>query len=69
MVYALIYPENADIVGTDRSPEEARSELAQCIGKPPSFERRSVFAHTSKASPVADFIPADQTMREPVSHR
>ena len=37
MVCALIYRENADIVGTDRSWEETRSELAQFIGNHPEL--------------------------------
>ena len=67
MVYALIYPENADIVGTYPSREEARTELAQFVGEHPELRAEIGLRAYEDGLPSGDFIPAERALREPVS--
>jgi len=67
MAYALIYPENADIVGTRPSWEAARSELAQFVGEHPELRAEIGLRAYAQGLPAGDFIPADQALREPAS--
>lgn len=69
MVYALLYPENADIVGTYPSWEEARSELAQLVGEHPEIRAEIGVRAYEDGLPAGRFIPADEALREPASSR
>lgn len=69
MIYALIYPENADIVGTYPSWEEALSELAQFVAKHPEIQAEIGLRPFEDGRPAGDFITADDALREPAPSR
>lgn len=64
MVYALIYAENADIVATYSSREEARRELAAFVSEHPELRSEIGLRAYKNGRPAGKFLPASTVLAE-----
>jgi hypothetical protein len=60
MVYAMLYAENADIVGTYDSFEAAASDLAEFVNAHPGVQDEIGLRRYADGKPVGEFMPASE---------
>jgi hypothetical protein len=58
MTYAMLYAENADIIGTYKSMDEAMAELAQFVSDHPDLQDDVGLRPYAGGRPVAEFRSA-----------
>jgi hypothetical protein len=58
MIYAMLYAENADIIGTYESESEALRDLAQFVGEHPDLQDEVGLRPYLDGRPVGDFKSA-----------
>ena len=62
MVYAMLYAENADIVGTYDSFEAAAQDLAEFVNSHPHLQDEIGLRRYADGKPSGDFMPATEVV-------
>jgi hypothetical protein len=64
MVFAVIYAENADVVATYGSSEEARSKLAEFVAAHPTLEDEIGIRPYEDGRPADQWRPASELLTQ-----